>query len=269
MSGHRQCRDVDGEWVPETDAVAQARAWLSAHGLHPEDQATVRNDPRAPTRAPDSESAAGSRAQTRAQPTTRRSATRSQLRSQSQVEAGTQGECGPVDDATGEVRGASDSAVAVTEARAIVLRKLAARARTRQELAKALQDRGIPAEASELVLRRMSDVGLVDDGAFAADWVTTRQQRRHLSASALRRELQQKGVSRDNIDAALEPVDAAAELAAARRLVERKAASASLQGLDRTARYRRLAGALGRRGFSAGISSQVLTEVLNGVDEVS
>jgi regulatory protein len=147
-------------------------------------------------------------------------------------------------------------------ARTIVLRKLATKARTRHELQEALQARNVPAQAAETVLDRMAEVGLIDDAGFAADWVESRQQRRHLSAMALRQELRKKGVDRDQIDAALDQVDAPAEFEAALALAERKAAAMS--ALPRDVRYRRLAGVLARRGFGSGITTQVLSQVLNG-----
>lgn len=146
-------------------------------------------------------------------------------------------------------------------ARTIVLRKLAAQARTRQELAKALATRQVPEDVAAHVLDRMEAVGLVDDAAFAHDWVQSRQQRRHLSASALRRELQNKGVDRDQIDAALSDVETGDELVAAEALAEKKLRS--MTGLARDVQYRRLAGALARRGFSAGVTSTVLRRVLD------
>src|SRR4051812_38184864 len=56
-------------------------------------------------------------------------------------------------------------------ARRIVLRKLSARARTRAERERGLTSKAVPAEAAETVLDRMGEVGLVDDAAFARDWV--------------------------------------------------------------------------------------------------
>ena len=145
-------------------------------------------------------------------------------------------------------------------ARTIVLRKLAAQARTRAELEKALQAKLVPAEAAKSVLDRMEAVGLVDDEEFARDWVASRQQRRYLSKSALRRELNGKGVPREEIDLALESVDQDAELSAARALVTRKVRA--MAELDHQVRYRRLAGMLGRRGFSPGVVSRVLNDML-------
>jgi regulatory protein len=149
-----------------------------------------------------------------------------------------------------------------TLARTIVLRKLSAQARTRQELAKALADRDVPEEAADAVLDRMEEVGLVDDRTFAHDWVESRQSRRKLSRSAIRRELITKGVDRDDIDEALAEVGDEDELNAARALAEKKARS--MTNLEPQVRYRRLAGALARRGFAGHVTSQVLDEVLSG-----
>lgn len=147
-----------------------------------------------------------------------------------------------------------------TLARTIVLRKLTSQARTRQQLADALADRDVPDDTAATVLDRMEEVGLVDDGAFARDWVESRQSRRRLSRSALRRELITRGVGREHIDEALAQVDEDDELEAARALVEKKLRSMSR--LEPEVQYRRLAGALARRGFSSGIASRVLEEYL-------
>jgi len=147
----------------------------------------------------------------------------------------------------------------VGTARAIALRKLTASARTRHELDQALQKKAVPDEIVTTVLDRLEEVGLVDDQAFAQSWVESRQQRRHLSRSVLRRELSSKGVDRDHVDAALATVDAEDELTAARALVAKKAAAT--RGLDPEVRDRRLAGVLGRRGFGSGIIATVLAEL--------
>jgi regulatory protein len=145
-------------------------------------------------------------------------------------------------------------------ARTIALRKLTARACTRHELDQALQAKKVPRAAIDAVLDRLEEVGLVDNASFAADWVTSRQQRRHLSRRVLRRELQAKGVERGEIDSALDYVDLDAELRSARELVERK--RAVMSGLSREVQYRRLAGMLSRRGFDTTTTTQVLNEVL-------
>jgi regulatory protein len=156
--------------------------------------------------------------------------------------------------------GSHDLVDAESIARSIALRKLTVRARTRHELDHALQDKNVPPSEKEAVLDRLQDVGLVDDASFAIDWVNSRQQRRHLSRRALRRELQAKGVERDDIDRALEQVDFNSELTIARDLVERK--RQTMSGLRRDVQYRRLAGMLSRRGFDTAVTVQVLNESL-------
>jgi len=148
-------------------------------------------------------------------------------------------------------------------ARTIALRKLTTRACTRHELDQALQARNVPPSVKDAVLDRMQEVGLVDDASFAADWVASRQQRRHLSRRALRRELESKGVERSDIDSALHDVDLDSELTAARELVERK--QATMSGLARDVQYRRLAGILSRRGFDTAVTVQVLNELFGPV----
>ena len=147
-------------------------------------------------------------------------------------------------------------------AHTIALRKLTAKACTRHELDQALQAKNVPSGVIDAVLDRLQDVGLLDDASFAVDWVTSRQQRRHMSRRLLRRELQAKGVERSHIDSALEQVDHNAELTSARDLVERK--RAVMHGLAREVQYRRLAGMLSRRGFDGAITTKVLADVLGG-----
>ncbi len=145
-------------------------------------------------------------------------------------------------------------------ARTIVLRKLTARDRTRQELSKALKAKNVPEKVAGEVLDRMQDVGLVDDTRFAESWVRSRQQRRGLSKMALRRELSDKGIDRDTIDETLQSVEVDDEYSAALMLVEKKLRSMS--GLEPHVQKRRLFGALARRGFSSGLSSRVIHELL-------
>ena len=153
-----------------------------------------------------------------------------------------------------------DHADAESVARTIALRRLTMRAHTRHELDKALQAKNVPQSVKEAVLDRMQEVGLVDDATFAVDWVASRQQRRHLSRRALKRELEVKGVERGDIDRALENVDRDAELASARELVERK--RPAMSALAHDVQQRRLAGLLSRRGFDSAVITRVLSDVL-------
>lgn len=143
-------------------------------------------------------------------------------------------------------------------ARRIALAKLATRAHSRVELQAALRKKNVPGDVIEELLSRLSAAGLVDDAQFAEDWVRSRHERKRLSRNVLRRELLDKGVDEDAIAEALSSVDDESELAAARALAEKKAAS--MAGLEPQVRARRLAAALARRGFSSGVIASVLGE---------
>jgi regulatory protein len=135
-------------------------------------------------------------------------------------------------------------------ARRIVLTALTSAPRTRAELAALLAKRDVPADVGETVLDRFSQVGLVDDAAFASAWVDTRHVGRGLGRRALGDELRRKGVDQAVTSLALEQVSDADELAAARALVRRKLAGS--QSLDPVKRDRRLLGMLARRGYPSG-----------------
>lgn len=146
-------------------------------------------------------------------------------------------------------------------ARNIALNKLNTQARTRHELEQALAERDVPDEVADRVLDRIQEVGLIDDSAFAAGWVESRQSRRHLSKGALRRELGKKGVPRDDIDVALESVEPEDEFAAALALATKR--QPALARFPHEVQYRRLAGQLARRGFGSGTVTMVLSQVLS------
>lgn len=141
-----------------------------------------------------------------------------------------------------------------------MLRKLAVRARSRAELAESLAAAEVPEQVAEPVLDRMTEVGLVDDGAFARAWVESRQQRRHLSRRKLSDELRQKGVSAELIAEAVCDVADDDEYESALELARRRAPS--LARHDLVTQRRRLAGLLDRRGFGSGVVQRVLREVL-------
>jgi regulatory protein len=147
-------------------------------------------------------------------------------------------------------------------ARTICLNLLTATPRSRAELAKALRKRRVPDEVAQHVLERLTDVNLVDDAAYAEAYVESRHRGRGLARSALRAELRRKGIDEAVAGAAVEQIDAEAELAAARGLVARRIASTA--GLAPEARVRRLAGMLQRKGYPAGLAFRVVREALAG-----
>lgn len=149
-------------------------------------------------------------------------------------------------------------------ARAILLRRLTERPRSRAELAETLARRHVPGEMAARVLDRFAEVGLVDDEAFARSWVDSRRRTKGLSTRALAVELRRKGVDDETARTVLDEVDPAAERAAAHRLVQQKLRS--VHGLDDTTRIRRLTSMLGRKGYSPQVAFDVVREELEAID---
>lgn len=150
-------------------------------------------------------------------------------------------------------------------ARRILLDALTGQARSRQELSDKLAKRGVPDDLAGRLLDRFTEVGLVDDAAFARLWVEGRHRSRGLAPRALAHELRRKGVDDETAKEALEGLDERAQRAAARTLVEKKLRS--LRGVDRATATRRLAGLLARKGYPAGLAYSVVREVLGELEE--
>ena len=144
------------------------------------------------------------------------------------------------------------------QARALCLRLLTARARTRAELAGQLAKRGYPDDISTKVLDRLAQVGLVDDADFAEQWVRSRRVNAGKGKRALAAELRTKGVDNDVITAALDGIDAGAERERAEQLVRAKLRREKLDG-DETKVARRLVAMLARRGYSETMAFDVVT----------
>src|ERR1700712_208021 len=94
------------------------------------------------------------------------------------------------------------------EARAICLRLLTMRARTRAELSDALAARDVPDDASARALDRLSRAGLVDDVAFAASFTAAVHGSRGLAANEIKPQLRAKGVDGDLAETAVLGIDA-------------------------------------------------------------
>ncbi|WP_203566627.1 regulatory protein RecX [Aestuariimicrobium ganziense] len=150
-------------------------------------------------------------------------------------------------------------------AREIALRKLTQRAHSRAELAQAMQARHVPQEAIDEVLDRFTEVNLVDDAAFAAEWARSRHEYKRSSKRVITEELRHKGIDQELIVEAVSGIDRDSELAAAREIAAKKARS--LSGLDPAVAQRRLAGALARRGYGPSVVQQVVREATTGSDE--
>jgi regulatory protein len=148
----------------------------------------------------------------------------------------------------------------VRQAKDVCLRLLTARPQTRAELHQALIRRGYPKEVAEQVLGRLDDAGLVDDAAFAEQWVRSRHTYQGLGRRALVAELRRKGVAEPLAAEAASTLDGEAEEERARQLVRKRLRS--MGSADEAAKLRRLAGMLARKGYSQGLAFRVVRDEL-------
>lgn len=145
-------------------------------------------------------------------------------------------------------------------ARTILLDQLTGRARSRAELHDKLRQRDVPDEVATRLLDRFTDVGLVDDEAFARLWVDSRQRSRGLAPRALAQELRRKGVDEQVVREAVSEVGVDEQREAARALVRKRLRS--LRSVDRQTATRRLVGLLGRKGYASGLAFEVVRDEL-------
>lgn len=133
------------------------------------------------------------------------------------------------------------------------LRFLEARQRSAAEVRRRLLLHGYRTTMVEGAIKRLIELGMLDDAAFAKAWVESRDRARPRGERALRQELAKMGIDRAIADEAfddreVERPDADAE--AARRLLERHA-SALARVADPRARRQRAYALLARHGFES------------------
>ncbi|MGQ0845452.1 MAG: regulatory protein RecX [Sporichthyaceae bacterium] len=150
-------------------------------------------------------------------------------------------------------------------ARDICLRQLTMGPRTAAQLGAAMARREIDEDTVAAVLERFTEVGLIDDAAFAAAWVESRHAGRGLARRALAQELRHRGVAEEQVVVAVAELDPEREAATARSLAERRLAAS--RGQDPAVRFRRTAALLARKGYSPGLSYRVVREALEAEAE--
>lgn len=131
-------------------------------------------------------------------------------------------------------------------------------AKSRRALQSWLELRGYVGSAVDETIARLLRARLLDDGAVAGRLVEMGVAG-GLSARAIRRKLQAKGIEEEDIDAALQGVTQDSQLAAATRLAQKlypKYAS-----LERRAARGKLSQALARRGFSWDVIDRALRQL--------
>lgn len=175
--------------------------------------------------------------------------------------AGDAGSGPPPDDPASVAPDADPEAVA----RAIVLRQLSMAPRSRGHLEKKLRLKGCDDAVAERVLDRMTQVGLIDDEAFAEMLVRERQAGKGLARRALAHELRKQGVDQEIADEALGQIVDGSERVRAEQLVAKKLRT--MHGLAPDVQARRLAGMLARKGYPGEIAWPVIREAVDGAPE--
>ena len=111
----------------------------------------------------------------------------------------------------------------------------------------------------------MTEVGLVDDQAFAQMLVRSQQAGRGLGKRALARELRTKGIEEDLAQEAVASISDADERCRARELVDKKLRA--MHGLGIEVQTRRLAGMLARKGYSPNLTYAVIRDAIADAPE--
>lgn len=167
-------------------------------------------------------------------------------------------------------RGAVDDPAVVLDAAA---RFLEVRPRSVDEVRRRLRDAGYRLDLVVGAIERLTDLGMLDDEAFARAWVESRDRARPRGERALRSELRRKGVADSIVTDVLEerdagfgvgdgpdggeaPVESADETAAARLLARRGVAIA--READPRRRRAKAYALLARNGFDPDVAGRAV-----------
>lgn len=156
------------------------------------------------------------------------------------------------------------------------LRFLESRPRSIGEVRRRLDGSGYRTDLVEGAIARLTDLGVLDDEAFARAWIESRDRARPRGERALRAELRQKGIDPATVDAVLEDREATAgagdpsraadaDDAAAERLLARHAAALA-RIVDPRARRQRAYALIARNGFSPDIAGRLAAEAAREVE---
>jgi regulatory protein len=136
------------------------------------------------------------------------------------------------------------------------IRFLAYRPRSEAEIRQRLQRRGFESDCTEKTISRLKEQGLIDDIAFARFWKENRQEFSPRSRRLTKLELRRKGLTGDIIEQVVGELDDSESAYRAALNRARLIATPDYQVFRR-----RLAGYLGRRGFSYGVIDETTKRI--------
>lgn len=158
----------------------------------------------------------------------------------------------------------ADDREATAAAVAFVLRSTRARPQTASEVRGKLTERAYDPAVIDAAIARATELGAIDDAAFARAWIADRGIVRGYSAARLRQELQRRQVPQPLIDDALALLDDRVDLTVATDLARTRAQRMPAT-LAPEAVARRLLGFLARRGYPEALARRVAIDV-SGLD---
>lgn len=143
-----------------------------------------------------------------------------------------------------------------------VIRLLAIRARSAQEIRQYLQRNAAEPTIIDSVITRLQERNYLDDAEFAKAWVQNRTTFRPKGARVLQHELRQKGIAPEDIQTALAGLDEqAAAQQAAQKVLSR------YQKLAPAVAQQHLLAYLARRGFGYQVCRAVVQQLLSTVSD--
>jgi regulatory protein len=123
-----------------------------------------------------------------------------------------------------------------------------------------LERKGVSEEVAEAALERFTELGLVDDAAYAEAFTRSRHEHKGLGSRAIAFELRRRSVPDELVQEAVSVLDTEEEQRTASRLAGER--QARMRGLPREVQARRLAGFLARKGYGGEVVGRAVREAL-------
>ena len=152
------------------------------------------------------------------------------------------------------------------ELRTAAFKLLSRRTLTKRELIDRLTRKGYSSETSKLVTHKLAEKGYINENAIVEDHIRRGREVRLVGRFLLKYELQRRGINQENVMEQLDRLyPECDEIDLALAFIERK--TYSISDLPDDKRFKRLGGALQRRGFSAEVITNVMRKFNWGMDK--
>jgi regulatory protein len=123
-----------------------------------------------------------------------------------------------------------------------------------------LARKGVAEEVAEAVLDRFTELGLVDDAAYAEAFTRSRHEYKGLGSRAIAFELRRRSVPDEVVQEAVSVLDTEQEQETACRLARERLARVA--NLPKEVQVRRIAGFLARKGYGGDVVGRAIREAM-------